>query len=325
MLVQAVKGGDGTPPPANGMPVGLVTQLVHQELGNFSLSKDADYQDLGEELYETAIVEEVERPSEGAPVRVVSNKYNNDDINAMKEDKGSDADNSVNVSRRPALQIPGPSANGIEEAAKVEDGGEATGGARRRAMTTTAERMYSYPDGWPTPMEDAFFVYPDAALPKILASLRKQALGLKAQDDRMGLTRAPDEMHRSSKFEFFKKTPLESAIQTYGAYFMCLPTLIDRSGEGGGGKEKREFQRALGCLSRIQSLDETALSCTDEAMWRSLLIAAGRLGGSKTQAVSMAIFAKMKSCGISPNPITYVRTPMACTDGPELRIRCESR
>jgi hypothetical protein len=117
---------------------------------------------------------------------------------------------------------------------------------------------------------------------------------------------------------------VESAVQIFGVYFLCLPTLIaglEAKGEASG--SKREFLRALGCLKRIEKLIkptssqlsnsknsqtrliDTALSVTDEAMWRSLLIAAGRMSGTKMWAVSVAIFTMMKGAGINANPITY--------------------
>ena len=113
-------------------------------------------------------------------------------------------------------------------------------------------------------------------------------------------------------------------MQIFGVYFLCLPTLIaglEAKGEASG--SKREFLRALGCLKRIEKLIkptssqlsnsknsqtrliDTALSVTDEAMWRSLLIAAGRMSGTKMWAVSVAIFTMMKGAGINANPITY--------------------
>ena len=257
-----------------GMPVGLVSQLVHEELGNFKLKND--YRDLSEELYEshnatiiTTIPEQEQNDEEedksgddsysfeskcqspGAKQRAALNQYSNEDINAMKEDQGSDADNSVSISRRPALRIPGPSARGIE--IKVEGDGSLSpdSGMRRMAQTQTEARQWSYPVGWPTPMEDAYFAYPDSVLPMIITSLRKQAHELKAQNNRLIMTRSSKELHRRDRLELNTKNPVESAVQIFGAYFLCLPTLIAvldvEEAEGGEGKEgKKEFTRALG-------------------------------------------------------------------------------
>jgi hypothetical protein len=309
-----------------GQPMGLVTQLVHEELGNFEMQKNADYQDLDESAGDSIKEEDCEDDItvSTSSSRPQSSKFGNQhDINAMKEDKGSDADNSVNVSRRPPLQIPGPSADGITITLSSSNSSSSNspehGGGRRRAQTATAERQWSYPLGWPTPMEDKFFIYPDSALPKILTSMRKQAWDLRDQENRMALTRSADEIHRSNKFEFFVKDPVESAVQIFGAYFVCLPTLIEHYESSVGGEaSQREFHKALGCLKRIQrlptvleggsrspNLQDTALVYTDEAMWRSLLIAAERMSGATARIVSVAIFTMMKNCGISPNPVTY--------------------
>ena len=114
-------------------------------------------------------------------------------LNSSREDKGCDADTSVSVSKRKPLEIPGPSSDGIAE--KVR---EANGDApRRRAETATAERQWSYPMGWPTPLEPSFFEYPLKSLPPLLVHLRSQAIEQTHQNKRLILTRSADEVVRS--------------------------------------------------------------------------------------------------------------------------------
>jgi len=66
------------------------------------------------------------------------------------------------------------------------------------------------------------------------------------------------------------------------------------------------FLKALGALKRLDFIgDKGSLEFTDEAMWRSLLIGAGRIGGAKMAEVSSALFTEMKRAGITPNAVTY--------------------
>ena len=66
------------------------------------------------------------------------------------------------------------------------------------------------------------------------------------------------------------------------------------------------FLKALGALKRLDFVgDKGALEFTDEAMWRSLLIGAGRIGGVKMAEVSSGLFTEMKRAGITPNAVTY--------------------
>ena len=67
----------------------------------------------------------------------------------------------------------------------------------------------------------------------------------------------------------------------------------------------RCFLRSLGILHRMESYGPASLSHTDEAMWRSLLITAGRIGGPRMAEISVALFSKMKGAGLYPNAVTY--------------------
>ena len=100
---------------------------------------------------------------------------------------------------------------------------------------------------------------------------------------------------------------IASAVQVFGAYFLCVPTLVAQlSAYGGERRSNAFFLRVLGVLRRLSFLGvDGGLKFTDEAMWRSLLIGAGRIGGTKMAEVSTGLFSEMKRAGIVPSAITY--------------------
>jgi len=324
---------------AENRVTGLVTQIVHDQLGNFLV--DNDFTDLEDDMDGTSSSNK--RPDSARSFK-----------SANQNDK-TDAESSVSYSKNAPLEIPGPSADGIELESESDgkdcdqDDGNDTKhkSLRRRAETLTLERQWNYPDGWPTPLEDSFFVYPSSALPNILVSMGEQAKRQSAQQRRLILTRnADDTAFGKKQTPIETMSPTEMILQVYGTYFMCLPTLIAKHLSGASlcldllkrSKEmalvkaletevtmpvvstsspgsfderilKRQankcFIRALGIIRRIEILGTDAFSFTDEAMWRSLLITAGRIGGPRMAEVSVALFTKMKKSGIYPNAVTY--------------------
>ena len=183
------------------------------------------------------------------------------------------------------LQIPGPSSDGIKDKVRNEKGADDK--TRRRAETTTAERQWSYPQGWPTPLEPTFFEYPEQSLPPLLSALRRQALEQRNQNKRLVLTRSADEMTRSGRLDFALCEAIHSSVQVFGCYFLCVPTQLAHLQGAPIRVLNKLFLKALGALKRLDFIgDKGALKYTDEAMWRSLLIGAGRIGGVKMAEVS---------------------------------------
>jgi len=110
----------------------------------------------------------------------------------------------VSYSKSAPLQIPGPSAAGIT----TNDSSDPNQN-RRRAETDTLARQWGYPDGWPTPLEESFFVYPTEALPSILVSMGEQSKRQSAQQRRLILTRSADEC------AFGNKKPSLSSMEPF--------------------------------------------------------------------------------------------------------------
>lgn len=103
-----------------------------------------------------------------------------------------------------SLEIPGPSSEGIGEV-ELKRRGSCEVKLRRRAETLTFDRQWSYPDGWPTPLEPTYFDYPAESLPPLVLYLRRQALVQRKQRKRLILTRSADEVVRSGTLEFVER------------------------------------------------------------------------------------------------------------------------
>jgi hypothetical protein len=79
--------------------------------------------------------------------------------------------------------------------------------------------------------------------------------------------------------------PVHALAQVLAAYLTCLPARVStglahrNAGSGGAGdcEPVREVLRALGAVFHLEFAGHAAL--LDEAAWRSLLIACGRVGG----------------------------------------------
>ena len=175
--------------------------------------------------------------------------------------------------------------DGVLRDHRDERGGKAVANGPTSQGIPSGSTVFTYTEGWPTPMQEALLTIPDVAVPQEVKRLQlKSSPGLvegsllsrvRSREESL-VSAAPGEQGPDpAAIRDHDLKAKRLSLHIYGCYFVATPTLVSREPQHAA----NHILRALGMLQDME--DCNALGQVDEAMWRGVIMACGRAGGER--------------------------------------------